>query len=729
MNLNYPSFAAHVIENKPFNISFSRAVTNVGLPNSTYKAKLSTVDNAKIKIEVVPDVLSFKSLKEKKSFVVTVSGGGLPKNSMVSASLIWSDGTYNLHIVYMGSLQEGQYSPASTHLNMLQEVVGTSTLENILVRSYRKSFNGFAAKLTDIERQKLANMDGVVSIFPSSTLQLHTTRSWDFMGFNESVSRKRSIESNIIVGVFDTGIWPESESFSDEGFGPPPKKWKGACIGGQNFTCNKSCSDECLDSSKVKGKIVMCDDVFGFDVAREAGAAGSIMKNRPSDEIPPTVSLPASALFSKEYNAVLSYKNSTKNPLAEILKSETIKDSAAPIVTRFSSRGPNVIVPEILKPDISAPGLNILAAYSAIAPAFDYSSDEGGVRYKIISGTSTACPHVTGTAAYVKTFHPEWSPSAIKSAIMTTASPMDPKETTDGEFAYGSGHINPLKAVDPGLVYETLKSDYIKMLCSGGLSDKVLRSISGDHNSTCPKGLDKESPKDLNYPSMAAKLKHGTPFKITFTRTVTNVGFPNSVYKANVSQPQNVIIKVEPTVLSFKSLNEKKSFTVTVSGSSGKPFLSSSLEWSDGKHRLHIVYMGSLPEVQYSLSSQHLNMLQEVVGRSSLENVLVRSYTRSFNGFAAKLTDKERQKLSSKDGVVSVFPSRTLQLRTTRSWDFMGFNESISRKRNIESNIIVGVIDSGIWPESESFSDEGFGPPPKKWKGACNGGKNFTCNK
>ncbi|KAK4857184.1 hypothetical protein QYF36_025445 [Acer negundo] len=797
-----------------------------------------------------------------------------------------------LHIVYMGSLQEGQYSPASTHLNMLQEVVGTRTLENILVRSYRKSFNGFAAKLTDIERQKLANMDGVVSIFPSSTLQLHTTRSWDFMGFNESVSRKRSIESNIIVGVFDTGIWPESESFSDEGFGPPPKKWKGACIGGQNFTCNnkiigaryylsdypgtstrdeeghgshtastaagnlvkdasffglakgtarggvpsariaaykvcypegcasadilsafddaiadgvdlitisighgnpseftkdpiaigafhamakgiltvnsagnngpkpstttsvapwlfsvaasttdrlildniilgngkkiegssinpfnlggkklslvrgkevssgscteeddESCSDECLDSSKVKGKIVMCDDVFGFDVAREAGAAGSIMKNRPSDEIPPTVSLPASALFSKEYNAVLSYKNSTKNPLAEILKSETIKDSAAPIVTRFSARGPNVIVPEILKPDISAPGLNILAAYSAIAPAFDYSSDEGGVRYKIISGTSMACPHVTGTAAYVKTFHPEWSPSAIKSAIMTTASPMDPKETTDGEFAYGSGHINPLKAVDPGLVYETLKSDYIKMLCSGGLSDKVLRSISGDHNSTCPKGLDKESPKDLNYPSMAAKLKHGTPFKITFTRTVTNVGFPNSVYKANVSQPQNVIIKVEPTVLSFKSLNEKKSFTVTVSGSSGKPFLSSSLEWSDGKHSLHIVYMGSLPEVQYSLSSQHLNMLQEVVGRSSLENVLVRSYTRSFNGFAAKLTDKERQKLSSKDGVVSVFPSRTLQLRTTRSWDFMGFNESISRKPDILAAFDDAIAD------------------------------------
>ncbi|KAK1586714.1 hypothetical protein Q3G72_005374 [Acer saccharum] len=587
----------------------------VPLPNAAYALKNHEGDQVKAYMKSTKN----PQAKILKSEVVKSVGDPItPDFSSRGPSAIIAD-IIKLHIVYMGSLQEGQYSPASTHLNMLQEVVGTSTLENILVRSYRKSFNGFAAKLTDIERQKLANMDGVVSIFPSSTLQLHTTRSWDFMGFNESVSRKRNIESNIIVGVFDTGIWPESESFSDEGFGPPPKKWKGACIGGQNFTCNNkiigaryylsdypgtstrdeeghgshtastaagnlvkdasffglakgrarggvpsariaaykvcypegcasadilsafddaiadgvdlitisfghgnpseynkdpiaigafhamakgiltvnsagnngpkpstttsvapwlfsvaasttdrlildniilgngkkiegssinpfnlggkklplvrgkevssgSCTEEdaescyamCLDSSKVKGKIIMCDDVFGFDEAREAGAAGSVMKNKPSDEIPPTVSLPASAVFSKEYNAVLSYKNSTKNPLAEILKSETIKDFAAPIVTRFSSRGPNVIVPEILKPDISAPGLNILAAYSAIAPAFDYSSDEGGVRYKMMSGTSMACPHVTGTAAYVKTFHPEWSPSAIKSAIMTT---------------------------------------------------------------------------------------------------------------------------------------------------------------------------------------------------------------------------------------------------------------------------------------------------------------------
>lgn len=85
----------------------------------------------------------------------------------------------------------------------------------------------------------LVGMQGVVSVFLDEIIQLHTTRSWDFMGLKSTSSRKTTIESNIVVGLIDTGIWPESESFKDEGFGPPPKKWKGACKGGANFTCNK----------------------------------------------------------------------------------------------------------------------------------------------------------------------------------------------------------------------------------------------------------------------------------------------------------------------------------------------------------------------------------------------------------------------------------------------------------------------------------------------------------
>ncbi|KAH9686059.1 hypothetical protein KPL70_014208 [Citrus sinensis] len=136
-----------------------------------------------------------------------------------------------VYIVYLGSLSRGEYETSSQHQSILQEVVEGSPVENVLVRSYKRSFSGFAANLTDHERQKLASMEEVVSVFPSRTLQLHTTRSWDFMGFNQSITRKRSVESDIIVGITDTGIWPESKSFSDKGFGPVPKKWKGACKG------------------------------------------------------------------------------------------------------------------------------------------------------------------------------------------------------------------------------------------------------------------------------------------------------------------------------------------------------------------------------------------------------------------------------------------------------------------------------------------------------------------
>uniref|UniRef100_A0A7N0VM55 Peptidase S8/S53 domain-containing protein n=1 Tax=Kalanchoe fedtschenkoi TaxID=63787 RepID=A0A7N0VM55_KALFE len=79
----------------------------------------------------------------------------------------------------------------------------------------------------------------VLSVFPSKKCQLHTTRSWDFMGFAENITRNPTLESDIIIGVLDSGIWPESKSFSDRGLGPVPKKWKGTCQGNQSFTCNR----------------------------------------------------------------------------------------------------------------------------------------------------------------------------------------------------------------------------------------------------------------------------------------------------------------------------------------------------------------------------------------------------------------------------------------------------------------------------------------------------------
>ncbi|MFS7960063.1 putative cucumisin [Helianthus anomalus] len=139
--------------------------------------------------------------------------------------------------------------------------------------------------------------------------------------------------------------------------------------------------------------------------------------------------------------------------------------------------------------------------------------------------------------------------------------------------------------------------------------------------------------------------------------------------------------------------------------------------------------MGSLPEGECSSSLHHSQIIKEVVHPSFASHALIQSYKRSFNGFAAYLTQEEKHKLTRIVGVISVFPSRKLVLQTTRSWDFMGLSQRIERRPEVESDIIIGVIDTGIWPESESFSDEGIGPIPSKWKGECDGGKDFVCNR
>ncbi|KAM1341747.1 hypothetical protein ACFX13_006249 [Malus domestica] len=203
-------------------------------------------------------------------------------------------------------------------------------------------------------------------------------------------------------------------------------------------------------------------------------------------------------------------------------------------------------------------------------------------------------PHAAGAAAYVKAFHPDWSPAAIKSSLMTTAWTMNSTNNSTGEFAYGSGHINPVEAVNPGLVYEASEEDYIKLMCTVFDEGKV-RLISGD-NSTCPKGSEKGYARDLNYPSMGAKVAEMEPFTVNFHRRVNNVGLPNSTYRARISSNSKVDIKVVPEVLSFESLNEERTFDVIVTGS-GLPDqsqVSGSLVWTDGVHSVRspiVVYV------------------------------------------------------------------------------------------------------------------------------------------
>ncbi|KAJ8471269.1 hypothetical protein OPV22_025612 [Ensete ventricosum] len=609
-----------------------------------------------------------------------------------------------VYIAYMGNQPSSQYYSTDSHLTLLDRVLdGGSSAKERLVYSYTRSFNGLAARLTHEEKEKLAGEDGVISVFPSRKLKTHTTRSWDFLGFPRDLQRKQSTGTDVIVGVFDTGIWPEAEAFSDEGFGPPPSKWKGVC---QNFRCNnkivgarfyiapdasipvdrsprdfhghgshtastvagrevkkaslygiakgtarggapaariavyKICWSDGCDSHYILAAFddAIADGVdiismslggsFAIDYFEDVLAIGSFhavakgiltsasagnygpYRGTVANVAPWMLVVAASSIDRRIVDKVVLGNNMTirgisinsfptqkkfyplvlgdeRRPLSRILKSRAVFNRGAPVVASFSSRGPNPITPNILKPDISAPGTEILATWSPKGLVSLYVNDTRSVKYNILSGTSMACPHATAVAASVKSFHPGWSPAAVMSALMTTATPMSPSRHPEAELAYGAGQLNPKRATSPGLVYDATARDYVNMLCEQGYSTRLIGLVTGDTDSSCHKNVNVTT-VDMNYPTMTRYVAQGKEFQAEFWRTVTNVGNPNSTYRAKVASASGLHIQVNPRKLRFRELNEKRSFVVRVAGKplSLNSVASASIVWSDRKHEV-----------------------------------------------------------------------------------------------------------------------------------------------
>ncbi|KAJ6705646.1 PROPROTEIN CONVERTASE SUBTILISIN/KEXIN [Salix purpurea] len=534
-----------------------------------------------------------------------------------------------------------------------------------LVYSYGRSFNGFAARLSDEEAEKLSDVEGVVSVIPNRILKLHTTRSWDFVGFSKG-KLGAPLEGNVVIGLLDSGIWPESDSFNDEGMSAPPAKWKGKCVGA-NFTCNKKfvaqvvlgngqvlsglsinnfdlngttypliwggnaanfsagaspaiagfCSPGALNSYKVERKIVLCDAMVTGSQILIANGVGVIMSSSfYSVDFAFSFPLPAAVISNEDRVKVLNYIRATENPIATILVAQGWKDVMAASVVSFSSRGPNPITPDILKPDITAPGADILAAWSPLAPPSIDPKDTRRVNFNIISGTSMSCPHASAAAAYVKAGHPNWSPAAIKSALMTTATIMEPGKHVDLEFSYGSGQINPEHALNPGLVYDASEADYINFLCKQGYNTTTLRMITGSNSSVC-KSTTPGRAWDLNYPTFALAVEDGQPIQGVFTRTVTNVGNSSSTYTVSMSTPYSVSITVEPPLLTFSKIGEMKTFTVKLFGPkiAQQPIMSGAITWKDGNGhevRSPVVVYNILPGRKYGIPTSSMTAQKTV---------------------------------------------------------------------------------------------------------------------
>ncbi|GLJ35479.1 hypothetical protein SUGI_0713530 [Cryptomeria japonica] len=325
------------------------------------------------------------------------------------------------------------------------------------------------------------------------------------------------------------------------------------------------CSNLGVDPHLFKGKVMMCNyqdnSTETARLLKDAGAAGMIIVD---DELDGAVDepieqpyLPATTVSFLTGEKIKTYVNSTAAPTATINPTglTVVGKSIAPIVDSSSSRGPSFSYPDVLKPDLVAPGVNILAAWK-----------EG--EFKIESGTSMACPHVSGIAALIRASHPTWSPAAIRSALMTTAStldntkqPMKDAQTLQAAdpFTMGAGHINPRAAMEPGLLYDLGPQDYVNYLCGRNKYTKKQIALLTHNWPPCP---ELESGADLNYPSFSVILKYGERVQMK-RRTVTNVGGDNAIYKVWVKSTPNVKVSVKPDTLVFKKRNAQASYNVT----------------------------------------------------------------------------------------------------------------------------------------------------------------------
>ncbi|PRQ36280.1 putative tripeptidyl-peptidase II [Rosa chinensis] len=727
-----------------------------------------------------------------------------------------------VHIVYLGERQhDNPKLITDSHHDLLATIVGSKSLASeLMVYSYRHGFSGFAAKLTEAQAQKCAELPDVVRVIPNTLYKLQTTRSWDFLGLSPQSPSSNILPSSdmgdgVIIGVLDSGIWPESKSFNEEGLGPVPSHWKGICESGEKFNatlhCNRKiigarwfndgilaeygqplntsertefmsprdahghgthtastaagsfvtnvsykglghgtvrggapnarlaiykvcwnvlvspcsgadilkafdeaihdgvdvlslsiggsvplysdvderdviatgsfhavargitvvcaasndgpsaqtvqntspwiitvaasttdrafptsitlgnnktflgqamftgleigftsliypesggleptatgvCESLSLNKTMVSGKVVLCFTSLGWRAVpsasaavKEAGGVGLIVAKNPTNGLYPcSDDFPCIEVDYEIGTRIVFYIRSTRYPLVKLNRSKTI--AGKPILAKvadFSSRGPNSAAPAILKPDIAAPGVNILAATSPL-----HSFVDAG--YVMLSGTSMATPHVSGIVALLKALHPNWSPAAIRSALVTSAwrngpsglpifAEGSPQKLTN-PFDFGGGIVHPNAAANPGLVYDMGAADYIHYLCAMGYKNSAISRLTGQAT-TCP--IMRPSILDINLPSITIpSLRH----PITVTRTVTNVGDPKSVYEATIDPPLGTVVSVKPNPLVFNSTVQKLTFEITISTTHqmNTGYYFGSLTWTDRVHAVRI---------------------------------------------------------------------------------------------------------------------------------------------
>ena len=356
------------------------------------------------------------------------------------------------------------------------------------------------------------------------------------------------------------------------------------------------CFDGTLDPAKTAGKIVVCDRGVNarldksFEVKR-AGGAGMVLANvGPNSLNGDYHAVPSTHITDVDGAAVKAYITAAgANATAKIVPLTPAELAAAPQVpeiTDFSSRGPSTTTGgDILKPDIAAPGNDVIAA---VAPPSNH-----GRTWDFMSGTSMSSPHIAGIGLLIKAKHPTWLPSEIKSAIMTSA--RDTVSSAGDPFAQGAGFVNPNGAADPGLVYPTTATEYRQYMVSLGV-----------HFAPPNDTLTPITASNLNQASIAIGSLPGSQ---SVTRHVKNVGTSTATYTASASVP-GFMVTVTPATLTLAA-GATGNFTVAFSRTTAAfgAWAKGSLTWTGGGHTvrspitLRAVPVAAPPEVHGDASA------------------------------------------------------------------------------------------------------------------------------
>ncbi|HEX2992012.1 MAG TPA: S8 family serine peptidase, partial [Anaerolineales bacterium] len=301
------------------------------------------------------------------------------------------------------------------------------------------------------------------------------------------------------------------------------------------------CVPGTLDPAKVTGKIVLClrGVIARVDKSRavlEAGGVGMVMYNNPDSSLNADFHFVPSVHVNSAAGLAIKAYAATPGATATINDSTIVYNAAAPFTASFSSRGPLLAGGgDLLKPDVIAPGQDILAA---VAPPGNAGRD-----FNLYSGTSMSSPHVAGLAALLKDLHPNWTPMMIKSALMTSAYDIldGPNTNPLVIFRQGAGHVRPNSAADPGLVYNSGWNDWLAFICATqpqGLEATICTPLWNA-------GYSKNA-SDFNVASIAIGDMAGIE---TVTRKVTNVGGAAATYNASVTGMAGVNVVVSPSSL------------------------------------------------------------------------------------------------------------------------------------------------------------------------------------